>query len=100
MSGTISQRKLNNKNQEILDIIKDATCQASIKFEEAKTLIEALDGTVYMRKGGSHATVDLDGYRMTLQKPHGRGSKELLKYQIRNLRKFLTDIGVIKNETR
>lgn len=81
---------MNRKQHKTLEKIFEQPTRADVKWKEAKSLLIAIGATV-TEGSGSRIAVDINERTFTMHKPHG---KELMRYQVRDIRDFFTDIGV------
>ena len=81
---------MNNKQKRTLEKIKEIPTRSDINYADVKKLIEALGGKV-VDGSGSRVKFRLNEEFGDFHKPHPQ--KELKKYAVEYLRKFLENAG-------
>ena len=82
---------LRKKHQRTLEAIFSTRVPATLKWQQIEALFKALGATKEERRG-SAVTFKLRGRSIALHRPHTR--KEAQRYQIREAREFLEEIGI------
>ncbi len=82
---------LNNKQQEILELIFTSPIPATIAWKDIESLFIALDADVTQGRG-SRVRVNLNGVRAVFHEPHPE--KETDKGAVKSVRDFLMEAGI------
>lgn len=82
---------MNSKQLKILKTIFTPTVKSNINWVDIENLMSALGAKIREGKGSAGVFV-LNGKVFPFHRPHPQ--KEAKKYQIQDLRKFLTELGV------
>lgn len=82
---------MNSKQSKTLKNIFSQTTKSNINWEDIEKLMLAIGAKIKEGKGSAGVFV-LNGKVFPFHRPHPQ--KEAKKYQIQNLRKFLTEQGV------
>lgn len=83
--------ELNSKHRRTLEAIHQQPTLANIRFSDIEGLFLAL-GAEMMEGNGSRVRFTLNGQRWTAHRPHP--GQEARRYQVEEVRDFLTDQGV------
>ncbi|TAM25883.1 MAG: type II toxin-antitoxin system HicA family toxin [Candidimonas sp.] len=82
---------MKTKHRKTLEAIFKVPTLGNIVFSDIEALIESLGGEVREGKG-SRVAFEINDRRQFLHRPHP--GKDARKYQVEDLRKWLTDLGV------
>jgi len=83
---------VNSRQLKTLGRVVDQPIRADIKWKDTRSLLEAVGATVDEGKGsGSRIAIDFKDRTFMMHKPK---TKELKQYQVKDLREFLTEMGV------
>ncbi len=84
---------MNNKHRKTLDKLMSRPALANIKFDDVDKLLIAL-GVERIEKEGSRVGYFINDMEEVVHKPHPH--KELPRYVVKNLQRFLKESGVVK----
>ena len=84
---------MNKKQHKTYDAIYATPVRRNIVWEDVVSLVEALDGTV-IQGNGSRVRFSLNGVSLNIHSPHPQ--KELKRYQVKDIRAFLSRAGIEK----
>lgn len=82
--------KLNNKQQNTLDSIRKNPVLKTIKWNDVESLVIALGGKIE-QGNGSRVRIVIYDMSLNIHTPHP--GNELKPYQVRSVRKLLSDAG-------
>ena len=86
---------MNKKQRQTLSSIFHSPVKANIVWSDIETLLLAM-GAEIEEGSGSRVRVALNGVRSVFHRPHPQ--KEADKAAVRDVRRFLTEAGVTKDE--
>ena len=84
---------MNKKQRKTLDAIFANPIRRNIIWDDVVSLIEAIGGKV-LQGNGSRVRFSLNGVSLNIHSPHPQ--KELKRYQVKDVRTFLSRAGVEK----
>ena len=84
---------MNKKQRKTLDAIFANPIRRNILWDDVVSLMEAVGGTV-LQGNGSRVRFSLNGVSLNIHSPHPQ--KELKRYQVKDVRTFLSRAGVEK----
>ena len=84
---------MNKKQRKTLDNIFADPIRRNIIWDDVVSLIEALEGKV-LQGNGSRVSFSLNEVSLNIHSPHPQ--KELKRYQVKDVRTFLSRAGVDK----
>lgn len=85
---------MNKKQRKTYDAILAIPIKRNIVWDDVVSLVEALGGSTVQRNG-SRVRFSLNGVSLNIHSPHPQ--KELKRYQVKDVRTFLSRAG-IENE--
>jgi len=83
---------MNNKQKKALENIYSDPVKKNIKWTDVEKLIISIDGMI-KQGNGSRIRIVLNEVSLNIHTPHP--GNELKPYQVKALRKFLSDAGII-----
>lgn len=87
---------MSARHRRTLAAIFERPTRASIAYDEAVALLRALGAEVDEGREGSRVMAFLNGVGFRFHRPHP--GKELKKYQVEEMRAFLTNAGITPDE--
>lgn len=88
---------MNNRHRKTLELIFSSPAPGSLEWRRVEGLLLAL-GAEMMEGSGSRVSFILNDEKADFHRPHP--GKETKRYQVRNIRDFLTRAGVTPQEER
>ena len=82
---------MNSKHTKTLEIVFTDPVNGNIEWSRLESLLVAI-GCQVIEGSGSSVTFEKDGKKAYFHRPHPQ--KEALKYRVKDIREFLTKLGV------
>ena len=82
---------MNSKHTKTLEIVFTDPANGNIEWSRLESLLVAI-GCQVIEGSGSSVTFEKDGKKAYFHRPHPQ--KEALKYRVKDIREFLTKLGV------